>query len=268
MPHGVTQNQFKLELTNSIRKLVSSLGTAKARRETGLFMAEGTKCVTDTIHSFSPQYIFATQNWIDENGDVLMGVAEPVIVKRADMARMSQLTTPPEIIAVYSIPDIVLDRQRLQTSLTLALDRVQDPGNLGTIIRIADWMGVKDILCTFDTVDVYNPKVIQATMGAISRVRVHYVNLQTVLSEMSPLPVFGTFLDGENIYTKRLPTSGIVVMGNEGNGISDDIGRMVTDRLFIPPYPLGQTTSESLNVAVATAITLSEFRRQHANMQF
>ena len=148
--------------------------------------------------------------------------------------------------------------------LILALDAVQDPGNLGTIIRIADWFGIKNIICSQGTVDVYNTKTIQSTMGALARVRIHYVNLKEVLDICSrnDYPIYGTFLDGSSIYNAKLTNYGIIVMGNEGNGISDEIEKVISDKLLIPSYPVGELTSESLNVAVATAIVCSEFRRR------
>jgi TrmH family RNA methyltransferase len=147
--------------------------------------------------------------------------------------------------------------------LILTLDDVQDPGNLGTIIRIADWFGITDIFCSEHSADAFNSKTVQATMGALSRVRVHTVNLQDLLKFCSgKLPVYGTFMNGENIYDKKLTPNGIIVMGNEGNGISPEIEKLVTDRMLIPNFPAGQATSESLNVGVATALVCGEFRRR------
>jgi TrmH family RNA methyltransferase len=150
--------------------------------------------------------------------------------------------------------------------LILALDTIQDPGNLGTIVRVADWFGIEDIVCTNETADIFAPKAVQATMGAIARVRVHYTDLTHWLSQARSQgkPVYGTFLDGENIYGKALSDNGIIVMGNEGNGISASIAEEVTERLFIPPYPSDRETSESLNVAMATGIICAEFRRRLA----
>jgi len=146
--------------------------------------------------------------------------------------------------------------------LCLALDEVQDPGNLGTIIRIADWFGIEHIFCSQGTADVYNPKVVQATMGALARVHVHYVNLSELIDSLPDIPVYGTFLDGTNIYEQELSQTGIIVMGNEGNGISPEVRKVINRRLYIPNYPANRPTSESLNVAVATAITCAEFRRR------
>lgn len=249
------------ELTNNLRKIVASLGNARNRREEGGFVAEGTKCVIDTWHSFKCKYLFATAAWIEQYGKELPG-AHPIVVKRADMERMSQLSTPTQVLAVYELPQTIFEEKVLASNLVIALDRVQDPGNLGTIIRIADWFGITDIVCSPETVDVYNPKVVQATMGAISRVRVHYLDLADLIKANPNIPVYGTFLDGRNIYETSLTPHGIVVMGNEGQGISDEIGLLIKRRLFIPSYPQERPTSESLNVGMATAITVAEFRRR------
>lgn len=249
------------ELTNNLRKMVASLGNARNRREEGCFVAEGTKCVCDTWQNFHCRYLFATTAWIEQHGKSLPG-ANPIVVKRADMERMSQLSTPSQVLAVYELPDTEFDETKLFSNLVIALDRVQDPGNLGTIIRIADWFGITDIVCSPDTVDVYNPKVVQATMGAISRVKVHYLDLVNLIKCNPDVPVYGTFLDGRNIYETSLTPHGIVVLGNEGQGISNEVGDLIKRRLFIPSYPQERPTSESLNVSMATAITIAEFRRR------
>lgn len=251
------------ELTNNIRKLVSQLGDAKHRRATGLFKAEGSKCVLDTFAHFKVEYILATSDWIEQHHESIPN--QPVIaVSRRDLERMSSLSTAPQVIGVYYIPSMVLDLGKIQGSLTIALDCVQDPGNLGTIVRTADWFGVTDILCSRDCVDIYNSKTVQSTMGAISRVRVHYCDLPQILKELRDKgsKIYGTFLEGESIYRSKLSQSGVLLMGNEGKGVSRQCAETVTERLFIPPYPEGVETSESLNVAMATGIILSEFRRQ------
>ena len=178
------------------------------------------------------------------------------------MARMSQFSTPSDVIAVYDLPEYTLDISDLANELTIVLDTVQDPGNLGTIIRIADWFGVKNIVCSDTTVDAFSHKVIQATMGAISRVKVHYCDLDEFLTEASGLPIYGTYLEGSNIYDANLKDSGLLIMGNEGRGISPKLEKYVTHKLHIPSFPPDCTTSESLNVGVATAIAVSEFRRR------
>lgn len=248
-------------LTNRLRKEVASLGEARSRRESGCFVAEGTKCVHDTWAYFECAYLFATPRWSEENRHWLGGY-EPIEVPRSEIGRMSQLKTPGEVIAVYRIPDRQFKPERYSTGLSLALDGVQDPGNLGTIIRVADWFGVENILCSPDTVDCFNPKVVQATMGAIARINVVYHDLADAFGRLKKVPLFGTFLDGEDIYKAQLSESGIVVMGNEGNGVSPAISRIIGNRLLIPSYPAGRPTSESLNVAMATGIVLSEFRRR------
>jgi TrmH family RNA methyltransferase len=250
------------ELTNKVRKQVASLDDARARKAEGLFVAEGTKCVLDTIAYFKCRMLFATDSWLQRHGKAVGGL-QPLTVKRADMERMSHLTTPPEVLAVYEIPDVDPGVARPAEELVIALDRVQDPGNLGTIMRIADWYGIRTIVASHDTVDVYNPKVVQATMGAISRVKVVYVDLPAYLSSLpESVPVFGTFLDGKNIYDCELSTHGVIVMGNEGQGISNAVRAQVSQKLFIPSFPAGGQTSESLNVGMATAITVAEFRRR------
>lgn len=248
------------EITNSIRKLVRSLSTLKGRRQENAFVVEGTKSVLDTIPYFTLTALFATPRWLESHPDFTGG--NVYRASRADLERMSSLSTPPEVLAVYRLPepkpfDLKKDR------LYVALDAVQDPGNLGTIVRLCDWFGVTDILASTDTVDLFNPKAIMATMGSIGRVEVRYVDLAAVLNDARSigLPVFGTFLDGRNIYESGLSSSGIIVMGNEGRGISETVASSVTDRLLIPTYPPGHAGAESLNVAMATAITLAEFRR-------
>lgn len=249
------------DFTNSKRKIFTSLSSAKGRREHSLFLAQGTKCVLDIADNFEIDTILATYQWISAHPDIAE-IHDVTLVKRTDLERISTLSTAPEVIAVCHIPEQSVPHI-IKGGLTLALDGVQDPGNMGTIVRIADWMGVNQIFASPDTVDVWNPKVVQATMGAISRVSVHYVSLTDFLAKYhKDMLVYGTFLNGENIYSTSLSEEGIIVMGNEGKGISEAVADKVDRRIFIPSFPSGRPTSESLNVAVATAITLSEFRRQ------
>lgn len=159
-------------------------------------------------------------------------------------------------------PAVDISKEVLAGELSLALDDIQDPGNLGTIIRIADWFGIKNIFCSEFTADAYGSKVVQASMGALARVNMHYVNLPAFLSEIKDIPVYGTFLEGLNIYPEKLSANGIIVMGNEGNGISREVAELVTHKLMIPSYPEHVPTSESLNVAVAAAIVCAEFRKR------
>ncbi len=248
-----SESQPTRDFTAAERKLYTSLATAKGRKESGLFMAQGTKCVLDTISHFSLFTLLSSANWAERHGDNL----NPRVVRMKDLERISTLSTPPEVIAIFRIPEPSVPDM---SGLVLALDCVQDPGNLGTIMRVADWMGVHTILASADTADCFSPKVVQATMGAISRVKVHYCDLPSALGGKEY--VYGTFLDGSDIYESSLPDSGIIVMGNEGRGISSEVAETVTHRIRIPSFPPDVPTSESLNVAVATAITLAEFRRQ------
>lgn len=253
-----------MEITNALRKLVRSLGEVKSRREHNLFVAEGTKCVSDTAGHFTCRYLFAKKAWLDTNTEKVKELAATEVFQAsaADLERMTQLSTAPQVIAVYEIPtqpQIESISNEIADELVVALDRIQDPGNLGTIIRLCDWMGVTTIIASQETVDVWSPKVVQSTMGAIARVNVIYCNLIDALKNW-PSPVYGTYLHAPSIYTANLGASGVVVFGNEGQGISEAVGQCVTQRLLIPSFPPDRPTSESLNVATAAAITLSQFR--------
>ena len=184
-----------------------------------------------------------------------------MFASKQQLSRMSQFTTASEVIAVYETPQRDINPDEVRNSVNIVLDNVQDPGNLGTIIRLADWYGIKNIFASKTTVDVYNHKVVQATMGAIARVKVHYVDLEDLFDEYNELPVYGTFLDGENIYGSKLEKPCFVVFGNEGQGIGAKVERCVNKRLHIPAAPHTGGCSESLNVGVAAAITISEFMR-------
>ena len=192
---------------------------------------------------------------------------EKVNVTEGELTRVSFLKTPQEVMAVFGYDDDdVCDTSLPLKELCLALDDVQDPGNLGTIIRLADWFGITDIVCSRSSADCFNPKVVQATMGAILRVKVHYVDLERFLHDAAAeqIPRYGTFLEGENLYTTQLGEGGIIIMGNEGRGISRPIEQLVSHKLLIPAYPANRPTSESLNVAMATGIVCAEFRRRAA----
>lgn len=237
--------------------LVRALADKRARTEYGLFVAEGEKLIGELRASqLRVQKIYAMEGAF-QGPDV-------EIVSGKEMERLSLLKTPGRSLALVEIPQHTLDPRALAGQLTLALDDIQNPGNLGTIIRLADWFGIRDIVCSQASADCFNPKVVQATMGAILRVRVHYTDLPRLLNDAAArhLPVYGTFLEGENIYTTPLSPSGIVVMGNEGRGVTPEVARALTRKLFIPPYPADRQGSESLNVAMATGIICSEFRRQ------
>ena len=245
-------------LTKAEIREVRSLADKRGRDESGLFVAEGAKLVDELCRSeVRIRRIYTTAKGRFEHYGA-------TAVSGVEMERLSLLKTPSDALAVAEIPQHRFDISALEGKLTLALDDVQNPGNLGTLIRLADWFGISDIICSPATADCYNPKVVQATMGAILRVRVHYVDLPTTLSGARGrgLHVYGTFLEGDDIHTAPLSADGIVVFGNEGQGISARCAASVDRRIFIPPYPPARNGSESLNVAMAAAIVCAEFRRR------
>ena len=234
-------------------KLIKSLEAKKNRKREGLFVAEGPKVVGDLLRAgFQPHSIFSTVSHPDAE-----------LITDDELRRISFLQHPQEVLGVFHISTIPQpsDISHQTSGLALALDGVQDPGNVGTIIRIADWFGISQIFCSPDTADVYNPKVVQATMGSLAHVCITYCDLVPLLSKAG-VPVYGTLLDGQDIYQQPLSENGIIVMGNEGNGISSEVRQLVTNKLLIPNFNKNTETAESLNVAIATAITLSEFRRR------
>ena len=233
-------------------KHVSSLHHKKFRREYGQFIAEGAKVIRELLSSeFVLHELYSTGG-----KDSLFDGYDVTLVSDGDLRKMSALTTPAGCLAVFEIPrEIEPDFK----GLTVALDDIRDPGNLGTIIRICDWFGVEQIVCSPESVDVYNPKVVQATMGSLARVRVTYAGLASVVKR-SPA-VYGAFMDGTNIYETKFQPDSIVVFGNESNGITDEVSKLVSERISIPRFGVHQKT-ESLNVATAAAIILSEFRRR------
>jgi len=231
-------------------KAVKQLEMKKHRREQGLFVAEGPKVVGDLLAcGFTARQLYATEEWQPHG-------AAPQRVTADELRKLSFLQHPQQVLAVFCLPEA--PKASPEKGLVLALDGIQDPGNLGTIIRVADWFGIDTIYCSEDTVDAWSPKVVQATMGSIARVKIHYTRLEELLSHTT-LPVYGTLLDGDSLYTQPLEADAIIVMGNEGNGISPAIRHLITRRLLIPRYHEGP---ESLNVAIATAITCAEFRRR------
>jgi TrmH family RNA methyltransferase len=255
-------------LTKATIALIKSLDDKKSRTETGLFVAEGAKLVEELIaSSLTVREVYALPQAAARLTASVSKATESLSVTEVtskEMERISRLKTPSELLAVVEIPRRTFDARSLSQNLVLALDDVQDPGNLGTIIRLADWFGIAQIVCSPASADAFNPKVVQATMGAIARVHIYYLPLTEVLTgaQEQKIPVYGTFLEGEPLYSAPLSATGIIVMGHEGRGISPQVEALVTRRLFIPPYPPEATTSESLNVATATAIICSEFRRR------
>lgn len=246
-------------MTKAELQLVRSLADKRGRTETGLFVAEGEKLIGELRASHLHMRRIFTLEGLFEGPEV-------ECVAPRDMERLSLLKTPSNSLALVEIPRYRFDAAAVGRELTLALDQVQNPGNLGTIIRLADWFGIRDIVCSPDSADCFNPKVVQATMGAILRVRLHYMELDALLADAARrrTPIYGTFLEGENLYDTELTTGGIVVMGNEGRGISERVARHIGRKLLIPPYPADRRGSESLNVAMATGIVCAEFRRRAA----
>jgi len=233
-------------------KLITSLKQKKFRNEHQLFVAEGEKIILELLNSkFQLHQLFtATLNF--DVSDVLQTIITP-----KELIKISFLKTPNDALAVFKIPKPEpIDFSKL----IVALDNVRDPGNLGTIIRLCDWFGVTDLVCNLETVDCFNPKVIQATMGSIARVNMSYLDLKSFLSERKETVKIGAFMDGESVYDKNLPNTGILVLGNEANGISKEVESQITERIFIPRFG-DLKAAESLNVANATAILLSEFKR-------
>ena len=254
------------KITKADILFVRALGQRKTRRETGLFIVEGEKMVQELLGS--PLHIhslYALDAWYAGCPDLPASLHDKCYTLTTnDLERISSLKTPNQVLAVVHQPTHTLEMQHITDALSLALDRVQDPGNLGTILRLADWFGIDDIVCSEDSADVFNPKVIQASMGAVFRVRVHYRPLVPYLQAVTGqgLPVYGTFLDGRPIYDEVIRPHGVIVMGNESQGISPAVAGYVGQRLRIPCYPEGKPRSESLNVAVATALVCGEFRRR------
>ena len=235
-------------------KFVHQLEQKKYRRKEGLFVAEGPKVVGDLIAAgFKPRMLFAVNEWIQQKR-----ITTAQEVTEDELRKLSFLQHPQQVLGIFEMPIQSQENALSDNELYLALDGVQDPGNLGTIIRLADWFGIQTIYCSEDTADVWNPKVIQATMGSIARINVVYTDLQELIGH-TKMPVYGTLLDGQDIYAQELTSNGIIVMGNEGNGISPEIRKLITNKLLIPKFQEGP---ESLNVAIATAITCSEFKRR------
>lgn len=243
-------------------KQIQALSRKKMRDEMGLYIAEGHRLIDQLIaYNCKIDTIIASSLLFER----YFGKASEVIeAENYQLQKISQLKTPPEVIAVCKKDVTNLSNTDYISNLVLALDDIQDPGNLGTIIRLASWFGIKNIVCSINSVDCYNPKVVQSTMGAIAKVAVHYTNLEHYLESINPnnISIYGTFLDGENIYEANLATNGIIVFGNEGNGISHTVARKIKQKLLIPTFSNNQTNIESLNVSMAASIVCSEFRRR------
>ena len=253
-------------LSKNKQKLIRSLDRKKNRDAEGLFLAEGPKLVTELLAHFRCRLLVGESAVLSKVPFEENAVAERVEVTAEELARVSLQRAPQGVLAVFEKLQPVAAQSLLPVagrSLCLALDGVQDPGNVGTIVRIADWWGIEHVICSHDTADVFAPKTVQSTMGALGRVGVHYTDLPAWLDALpAGTPIYGTLLDGDNLYDSELTPHGIIVMGNEGNGLSAAVRERVSHRLLIPSFPPDRPTSESLNVAVATAVTCAEFRRR------
>jgi len=240
---SISKNQFKL---------ITSLSQKKYRQKHQLFIAEGVKVVQELLNSsFIVDTLFCTEDFSSD-----ISLDKIVRVSETDLKKVSNLKTPNKVLGLFKIPD---EEELNNKGLIVALDAINDPGNLGTIIRLCDWFGVDELICSKDTVDCYNQKVVQASMGSLKRISIKYLDLETYLSA-SNLPTFIADMDGENVYKSNLPTEGVLIMGNEANGVSSTIKKLITNKISIPRFGKTQET-ESLNVATATAILLSEFKR-------
>lgn len=246
-------------------KLIQSINRKKGREETGLFLVEGTKMVEEALRSdYKIETLICTSEFLLQNPTAKYKAKELLETDSVTIQKASLLQSPQDSMALVYLPEPEKPKFNLDTDLVLALDFVQDPGNLGTILRVADWFGIETVICSSNTVDAYNPKVVQASMGAIFRVKIWYTNLDVFLTEASQnnIPVYGTFMNGKNIYTEKLSGNGIVVLGNEGNGISAEVSKFITRRIAIPTFSVQENKPESLNVAIAASIFCSEFRRR------
>lgn len=244
-------------------KLINKLKTKKGREETGLFIVEGEKMIAELLMSnFDVDFIAGFPEWFEKNSFLIKKSTEVFDVDEITLKKASSLSTPNKVIAVARIKEYDVNYRELEEELSLVLDTIQDPGNLGTIIRTSNWFGIKTVICSTNSADVYNPKVIQATMGAIFRVKILYSDLVKLFQRFDPeFPIFGTFLEGENINSHNLSKKGFIVFGNESKGISKPVRKFINHKITIPSYPKNQKTMESLNITSAAAIVCSEFRK-------
>ncbi|HIP27307.1 MAG TPA: RNA methyltransferase [Flavobacteriaceae bacterium] len=235
-------------------KLINSLQQKKYRNLHGLFIVEGKKSVNEFLQSdFELESLFVLEN---QEVKTKSQEINKIVINSNELKKISALKNANQVLAVFKIPKNI---ELVNNGLILALDDIKDPGNLGTIIRLCDWFGIKQLVCSLETVDCYNPKVVQASMGSLTRVNILYTDLKVYLSK-TELPIYTTLLEGENVYKSKLPKDAIIIMGNEANGISDTISSFSTNKITIPNFSKTKQT-ESLNVAMATSIVLSEFKR-------
>jgi TrmH family RNA methyltransferase len=255
-------------LTKNRIKYLRSLALKKYRDRYKEYMVEGEKIARELIRMHYPlvRQLIASEQWLQDNHAETAFARENIcIANDNELAGISSLKTPGKVIAVLGMPEHVIDRGNVVSGLSLVLDTIQDPGNLGNIIRIADWFGIRDVFCSVECADCYNPKVVQATMGSILRVNTHYIDLKNLLEDYSSaigFTIYGTFLSGKPVYGENLAKNAFIVLGNESRGISKRYFPYIKSRLFIPQYGKKSASAESLNVAAAAAIICSEFRRR------
>lgn len=253
-----------LKISKQKIDLIRSLAHKKDREAAGLFVAEGEKLVIDLLHtSLVPVEVYFIAGGLAPQHEQYLPSFATSISGR-EMERISAFKTPSPLIALFKIPVLKPVTENTLVGINLVLDHVQDPGNLGTIVRMADWFGIVNIFCSKDCVDIFNTKSVQSTMGAIARVQVHYLDLAEILQVANDcqVPVYGTFMEGENLFKTGLTENALIVLGSEGKGISDGLEKFLTRRIAIPAFPGGKTTMESLNVAVSASIICAEFRRR------
>ena len=249
-------------------KHIHSLKLKKFREIHRQFLAEGSKLVMEIIDSpYKIVVVYALSSWLQRHEKILLAKKIPYTgISEGEMGKITTLSSPSPVLAIAEIPVAPILSVPAIDDLVLVLDDIKDPGNLGTIIRIADWFGIGSVICSENTVDLYNPKVIQATMGSVARVRVIYLSLPGFLSSVDPaVKIYGAFPDGEDIYSIPLDPKGIIIIGSESNGISPEVNSKITGRISIPSYSPdnGRTHAESLNASIAAAIICSEFRRRN-----
>jgi len=255
-------------LSKNLIKHITSLHQGKYQEIHHEFIAEGPKIVGELLHSrFKIKQLCATGPWLDENRSLTAGTtAEIFRVSYPELSRISALTSPNQVLAVFEITQPAEKCSIAEDELVLALEDIRDPGNLGTIVRIADWFGITKIICSLTSVDIYNPKSVQATMGSLARVEIIYGDIAAFIHTIpATLDVFAAALEGENIYTAELPKGGMIIIGNESHGISPEVLKLAGRRLFIPPFQKQQSAdlhAESLNASVAAAILCYEFRKR------
>ena len=251
-------------LSKQVTKIIQNLEKKKFREKYQLFKVEGEKLVGELLQStFKIHSLFANPTWIEAHHSQLEGI-QATVVNQPEMSKLSNFQSLPEVIALVHISAYTYQKSEIQEQLSLLLNGIQDPGNLGTILRVADWFGIRHIFCDSDCAGIYNPKCVQASMGAIFRVKTYYTELIPLIREIKTqdFPIYGTFLHGRNIYTTPLKSKGFIIMGNEGRGITPELEAEINCKLTIPSFAQNEFATESLNVGVATGIILSEFKRR------